>query len=280
MRVTRSAEGANREKGLHLLVSFLNYGFQDTAKKGGQHPFRERWSIAFSEKQLMVLQRKLADELKPIMENQNVHQNLKTLVKTIKDLNIETGWRVRTDADFRIRKGKGLLRRYLTFRADHPPNELYDIILSAFANGSFSFLRNCPWCKKFFIAKDLKRMFCSEGCKVNFHNRCRLEDGYFRKRRADMKEKLEKQREKKEREGQKQMEARKFNAFLKLVRRNPAPGTRIAVFIKKRISWNTVEGWLKEMKNGKSAIQIWEGLLDQIKNLFRKYWEEQTSLGV
>ncbi len=200
MRVTRSTGGVNRERKLNLLVSFLNYKFQETAKKKSQHPFRERWSIAFGEKELKVLQQKLTKELKPIMENQNVHQNLKTLVKTIKDLNFETGLRVWSDAGFRIRKGKGPLVRYTTFDAAQPPNELYDIILSALIDGRFSFLRNCPWCEKFFIVKNLKRRSCSRDCNTKFQNSRRLKSGYFRDRRADNKRKREKQRREKERE--------------------------------------------------------------------------------
>ena len=60
----------------------------------------------------------------------------------------------------------------------------YGVIAESLENGSFSRLRICPECHRALVADHPKRQFCeNKKCKDSFHNRERLESGYFRENR-------------------------------------------------------------------------------------------------
>jgi hypothetical protein len=57
----------------------------------------------------------------------------------------------------------------------------YWLLFNTLRSGEFSRLRKCLRCPKFFVAKDLKRKFCSDRCKDEYHGERRKEEGYFTK---------------------------------------------------------------------------------------------------
>jgi hypothetical protein len=63
----------------------------------------------------------------------------------------------------------------------------YGIIAESLENGTFAKLRMCLRCRTVFVAADLKRKFCRDRCKDEFHNTRRLADGYFRNNREKRK---------------------------------------------------------------------------------------------
>lgn len=67
--------------------------------------------------------------------------------------------------------------------ADPSGRDIYADIASFLVSGEFSRLRLCPYCQKFFVAKQLRQKFCTHRCKDKFHNKQRLESGYFRENR-------------------------------------------------------------------------------------------------
>lgn len=146
---------------------------------------------------------------------------------------------------------------------------LYGIIAESLENGTFARLRMCPECKKLFLAANLKRQFCKNRCKDNFHNKSRLECGYFSERRR--KKRVE--REQEQRRARRREDIQRFTRFLQKAGGKVQAGSEIGLFIKKKIpgGWKIVNGWLKE-RNGKSVDQIWNSLSNGVKELFRQYW--------
>jgi hypothetical protein len=53
--------------------------------------------------------------------------------------------------------------------------------LNTLRSGEFPRLRKCPRCPKFFVAKDLKRKFCSDRCKDEHHTERRKKERYSTK---------------------------------------------------------------------------------------------------
>ena len=64
-------------------------------------------------------------------------------------------------------------------------DELYLKIRDAFQIGVFDRLRICPLCKKFFVADDARKQFCTDEHRNEFNNKRRLESGWFKKNRRD-----------------------------------------------------------------------------------------------
>jgi len=74
--------------------------------------------------------------------------------------------------------------RFFTFETpgDKSVREFfYWLLYQTLKSGEFSRLRKCPNCSNFYIAKDLKRKFCSAKCKDDYYNETRKKDGYFTK---------------------------------------------------------------------------------------------------
>jgi hypothetical protein len=144
----------------------------------------------------------------------------------------------------------------------------YGTVLESLENGTFSRLRLCPECRKFFWTTDLKRRFCGNSCKDTFNNRVRAEEGYFAARRA---EKKHEQRRKESR----QIDTGKFRQFLLMAKREATKGGATAIFIKQKVpgDWKVAEGWLKQLGGGKKAEAIWKDLPSQTKKILRGYWE-------
>ena len=63
-------------------------------------------------------------------------------------------------------------------------DELYLNIRDAFQIGVFDRLRICRLCKKFLVAEDARQQFCSDEHRNEFHNKDRLESGWFKDRRS------------------------------------------------------------------------------------------------
>jgi hypothetical protein len=66
---------------------------------------------------------------------------------------------------------------------------VYWTLYQSLKTGSFPRLRKCPWCPKFFVAKDPKRKFCSDRCKDNYNNKRRAMVGYFTGKKRERRQK-------------------------------------------------------------------------------------------
>jgi len=69
---------------------------------------------------------------------------------------------------------------------------------------------------------------------------------------------------------------REFGTFLKKADDNVVAGSDLGLFIKRKLDWRTVDDWIKEMKNGKSVKQIWEGLSEPTRDGLRDQLEHLT----
>jgi len=56
---------------------------------------------------------------------------------------------------------------------------LYIVIADGISAGLFSKMKKCDGCKRVFVARDPRRSFCKDQCRIDFNNRRRLEGGYF-----------------------------------------------------------------------------------------------------
>src|SRR5262249_32852447 len=96
----------------------------------------------------------------------------------------------------------------------------YGVIAESLENGSLSRLRICPECHTIFVAGDLKRRFCDDSCKDEFHNKIRLKRGYFREWRQEKKLRQEQLK----RQAEKKTDAIMFHKFLLRAKRESNTG--------------------------------------------------------
>jgi len=291
---------------LEDLVLFLNHTFPTEAKTnkrafnrlfGSTGPIAMGLDLGRAGEPGKQLQQKLIQELGLIIEasdEQTFQSHLSALVQKINRLNLKTEYVVAsgdqyvTDYDpshqktgqepnpaygqlgsgrriLKGRKGKAIVARLPWLRGNTPAEKLYEIILLCLLDGSFARLQRCPKleCRQFHIPKDLKRTYCSNECKVTSLNKKRLDNGYFKKRRANEKQLLDQEKER----IKQQKLVQKFSTFLKKASGKDEPGSELALFIKKQLGgWRVVDGWIKEMENGKPAGQIWERLPRPMKD--------------
>ncbi|MBI3001862.1 MAG: hypothetical protein HYY46_25885 [Deltaproteobacteria bacterium] len=64
---------------------------------------------------------------------------------------------------------------------------LYWTVIQALERGTLSNLKRCKQCKGWFNQKDARKEFCTQKCKYAFHNKRRLEGGYFTALRREKK---------------------------------------------------------------------------------------------
>ncbi len=219
----------------------------------------------------------------------NLYDELFELVSTLNDLELKQTWQVmpanKKAADImgckyvrkRTRPGEPFLEirgskwQMNSWSATWNSREwLFSVLGSALQNNELPRLKVCLLCKKYFVAEDLKRKFCTDECKVKFHNKSRLASGYFRKNRA--------MRKKRERRRQWTQDARDtasvkiFERFLKKAEGSVDDQMAVGKLVK-RIpgQWRTVTPWLHRYKNDRDVKEIWRKLPQEHKELFFEY---------
>lgn len=181
--------------GLSLVRDFLNYEFNE--EKGGQHPFRDRWSVAFDNRRLKTLQTELKDRLTAIaiygqdgkQEARALEGHLCKLVDTINKLDFKTHLEVVSGSSnswtptLKFLNSRFYLIRLRMADVDQPNLELYDIILESLLTGALTRLRRCKKCEKFFVGKKSGRDYCSDKCREDFHNTSERTSEYRKRKR-------------------------------------------------------------------------------------------------
>ena len=181
--------------GLSLVADFLNYEFNE--KKGGQHPFKNRWQVAFDNRRLSTLQNELKDKLLAITvygqdgkgHTQKLEGHLQELVDAINKLDIKTRYGVVRGSSsswtptLKFLNSRFYLMRLRLADVDQADLELYDIILDSLLAGTLTRLRRCKKCDKFFIGKKAGADYCGDACRVNFHNTAERIRTYRKQRR-------------------------------------------------------------------------------------------------
>lgn len=208
---------------LKLLAGFLNEHFEPKAWKGfleRSSEFGNTLTSEFSGQQgvekAKSLQAEIRDLLRDIIEGDPVAQKaeqmgwprptlyeaLFTLADNLNDLKLVQYWQI-LPANKKAADIMGCKYERKRSRPGEPFLEigeskwqvrswpltggarawLYSILSSALENNELPRLRICLQCQKYFVAEDLKRKFCCDACKVEYHNKRRLADGYFRENR-------------------------------------------------------------------------------------------------
>ena len=181
---------------LQVLVAFLN---QDLDRLSG----RLRWeaspisAIPGAEEEFRAVQERVRNDVLSIIESvspTDTEANLRRVVAKLESMKVVISmgvWRWESET-----------RRFLSdlphvslghpfeingvelFTFEGPTTQSleevsYWDLFSALRSGEFSRLRKCLRCSKFFAPKDLKRIFCSDRCKDEYHNEQRQKKGYF-----------------------------------------------------------------------------------------------------
>jgi hypothetical protein len=208
---------------LNLLAQFLNQDFKTESFEGFLDLADEHGTIIRSEfgnadgiKKAEGVQFELRNLLGNIVNSEliaqkakemgrprpNFYESLFDLVENLNELELKQRWQVmpanKRAADImgckydgvRTRPGEPFLKisgskwQVKSWLGTGGSREwLYSILGSALQNNELPRLKSCLHCNKYFVAEDLKRKFCSDDCKVTFHNKSRLASGYFRKNR-------------------------------------------------------------------------------------------------
>lgn len=292
-----SVKKANRSVWIGRLELFLNAKVR--RRKGhGRRSLRSLfqpqiyWNLSKVDEKDGPLQEELIRDLAPIAEGaegKNLDRALSRLLYKINQMKLHTEWILVGGEEYRIPplayKQMGPERRLLKsagnrwfvarvpwLKGDRLREILYGITLNALLDGSLGYLKRCPQCRKFFVAGNTRGQFCSTRCKTEFHNIRRQKEGYF----SDRRNKKERERRKEQSQAREPVEAQKFKVFLGAAKGNVIAGSKIGLFIKRKIpgEWNTVNEWLNEQRDGKTPEQIWNRLPNQMKEILRDYWEE------
>jgi len=191
---------------LQALIGFLN---RDLDRLSGRR-WWERLPVKESEEQFRAAQENLRNDILSIIEPTRAadsEANLRRVVANIEGMKVVSllgvwRWESKTKkviSDFShtglVSLGRPFQINGVEFFTFESPaawsfEEIsYWLLFNVLRNGEFSRLRKCPKCPKFFVAKDLKRRFCSDRCKDEHHGERRKEEGYFtklwRKKRSD-----------------------------------------------------------------------------------------------
>jgi hypothetical protein len=181
------------------LIDFLNFNFERYSEKRLKDARLNScelrapdWRIAGKR-----LQKEIRDDLIPLISGRDIGLDcLDSILDKASQLNLHFRWYAESTQyqesmrslrpERRVLKLAGqkfIVRRQLTTFESF--RELfYGVIAESLENGSFSRLKICPECHRTFVPEDPKRRFCeNKKCKDSFHNRERLERGYFRKTR-------------------------------------------------------------------------------------------------
>jgi len=186
---------------INRLINFLNFNFERCSEKrlkDARLNFYELrapdWRIAGKR-----LQEEIRVDLIPLIRGQPDLglDCLDSLLDKISRLNLHFRWYAEsTQHQGSMRRSLGLEQKVLKlarqkFIVCRQPSTFksfrelfYGVVAESLENGFFSRLRICPECQRVFVAEDPKRRFCeNKKCKDAFHNRERLESGYFPKYR-------------------------------------------------------------------------------------------------
>lgn len=143
------------------------------------------------------------------------------------------------------------------------------LIADSLISGQFSLLRQCRWCKKVFVIRDVRNAFCGDKCRTLYGSAYRMAE----KKKRDNEENAERQREKQEQiERQAEQAAKKrFRQFLMdeikdrvtlnaLLRRVGGGDERSGLIISNR--------WYAEAKKKGGIDLVWKTLPHETQKIF------------
>ena len=146
-------------------------------------------------------------------------------------------------------------------------------VIQCMVNGELGRIRRCLRCRRFFVTDDARRKFCTAKHQRDYDAEA-----------SKMRVKASREKQKADAQGLKPPEkklpepppslitdAHRFADFLKMANGSIIPGSREALFIKKKIpgEWRTVMGWLKDER---PPDAIWTTVAENTKDTFRDFW--------
>ena len=174
------------------LISVLNCGASD--------PIYTAWAkLGLTN----ALQTELREDIFPIiapetnLTREELRKSLERLVDKINEIDLRPQWQVKEfeeDDPRPITGGVVEIQDYSWAIIRHTqipsgPKEqflrkiLYTFIAFVLETGKLTELRKCGACSRIFVIYDVRRRFCSDGCRISFNNIRRLKEGYFSKLR-------------------------------------------------------------------------------------------------
>lgn len=273
--------------GMPRLVKFLNLKF-DPSKKRVPGKIQDFFRAQPTKKQIEKawdVQQGFMQLVAPIAERQpQASRALERLVNALNQWaltnNIHPYWFLSSlDRVRRLEPGQPIMEigderwvvtveptmRGAVYTGDPIEGRVWTLLAKCFQAGDLDRLRRCSECRRFFFAQHWRQLYCGPQHQKE-HDR-KVAKHRVRKWRASAQEhKQEEEARAKEREI-----IQRFADFLVKARGNTNAQMSVGPTIK-RIpgGWKTVNGWLKEQKGGKSPGQIWQGLSDQERKLFRE----------
>jgi hypothetical protein len=208
---------------LELLATFLNFDFDTTDIRAIKDIFRSSLAFQRFPKRNRCkdIQLSLRDDVLGVIENRKLspedgYKFLYDLTKKINKMSLTLEWNVMpVDYEFvgdreidlvpiKPVEATEKIRDYLApgqqvatlmgcrwiiseraslIKAESLKEYLYWAVIQALENGTLGQLQRCKHCNNLFVQADPRKEFCGQKCKDNFHNKKRLESGYFNKLR-------------------------------------------------------------------------------------------------